>query len=92
MHPENYQFGSPDGQWIGRLDSKQWGKNMNLILYFTDEATGKGCWLSVFSNDNYRPRDGQINFKEEEPGGRYKLNTGRSPKGNPTFLGATKIE
>jgi hypothetical protein len=25
--PEGYDFSCPDGEWIARLDVKQWGKN-----------------------------------------------------------------
>jgi hypothetical protein len=91
-HPAGYEFGCPEGEWTGRFDEKQWGDNKNLVLYFTDERNGGHWWFSVFWKDAYRARDGQINFKEEEAGGRYRLNTRRNKKGNPVFLGATKLE
>jgi hypothetical protein len=90
-HPEGYEFGCPEGEWIGHFDEKQWGQNKNLVLYFTDEASGSKHWFSVFWADNYRARDGQIAFREEEPGSRYKLNTRMNEKGKPVFLGATKL-
>jgi hypothetical protein len=90
-HPEGYEFGVPDGEWIGRLDNKQWGKNQNLILYFTNEDTGQRHWFSVFANDKYRPRDEQVSFRDEEAGSRYWMTTGHTPKGNPAFLSAEKI-
>jgi len=89
--PEGYQFGCPEGAWIGRFDDKQWGKNKNLILNFTDETSGGKFWFSVFAVEAYRARDGQVDFKNEETGGRYKMNTRLNEKGNPVFLGATKI-
>ena len=90
-HPEGYDFGCPDGEWVGRLDNKQWGNSKNLVLYFTNEDTGERFWLSVFWNNDYRPRDSQISFRDEEAGSRYKMNTRMNEKGNPIFLGATKI-
>jgi hypothetical protein len=90
-HPEGYEFGAPDGEWIGHFDDSQWGQNKNLILYFTDEGSGKRYWFSVFSTHDYCPRDKQINFKDEKAGGRYTIKTGRSAKGNPVFLGASRL-
>jgi hypothetical protein len=86
-----YDFGCPDGEWIGRLEAKQWGKNKNLVLYFTDQTNGTHWWFSVFWRDAYRARDGQLNFKDEEEGSRYKMNTRTNDEGRPVFLGATKL-
>ena len=91
-HPEGYELGCPDGEWVGRLDDKQWGQNMNLILYFTDEGSGNRHWFSVFSHNDYRARDGQVSFRDEEAGSRYKMNTRINEKGKPVFLGATKLK
>jgi hypothetical protein len=46
---------------------KQWGRNKNLTLYFTDEGTGTRYWFSVFHREAYRPRDGQTAFDKAEP-------------------------
>ncbi len=89
--PEGYEFACPVGEWIGRLDLKQWGKNKNLTLYFTDETAGGRYWFSVFAHEAYRARDGQVAFRDEETGTRYKMNTRRNPEGKPVFLGATKL-
>ncbi len=89
--PSGYEFSCPDGEWIGRLDVKQWGKSKNLTLYFTDEGTGGKYWLSVFWHEAYRARDCQIGFRDEEPGTRYKMTTRRNREGKPIFLGATRL-
>ena len=89
--PEGYAFSCPDGEWIGRLDVKQWGKNKNLTLYFTNESELGRYWFSVFHREDYRARDGQIAFKSEEVGTRYKMNTRLNPEGKPVFLGATRL-
>ena len=89
--PPGYEFSCPEGEWIGRLDVKQWGKNKNLTLYFTDEDTGERYWFSVFWREAYRARDGQIAFRDEEPGTRYKMLTRTNPEGKPVFLGATRL-
>src|ERR1019366_7630826 len=89
--PEAYDFACPDGEWIGRLDLKQWGKNKNLTLYFTDETALGRYWFSVFWREGYRARDGQVAFRDEEVGTRYKMNTRLNDGGRPVFLGATKL-
>ena len=90
--PEGYDFSCPDGEWTGRLDVKQWGKNKNLTLYFTDEGAGARYWFSVFHGEAYRPRDGQIAFDKEDTGTRYTMTTRRKDDGKPVFLGATRLK
>ena len=89
--PTGYEFSCPEGEWIGRLDVKQWGRDKNLTLYFTNESAGGRYWFSVFHREDYRARDGQIAFRDEEPGTRYTMNTRRNREGKPVFLGATRL-
>jgi hypothetical protein len=88
--PQEYEFGCPDGEWIGRLDYQQWGKSKNLKLYFTHDA-GPRYWFSVFWAEGYRARDKLVDFKNEETGGWYNLTTHTNDKGKPVFLGASRI-
>jgi hypothetical protein len=54
---EEYELDCPEGGWTGRLDLKAWGKSKNLILYFSDVATGRKYWFSVFHPNGYKTRD-----------------------------------
>jgi hypothetical protein len=79
---ELYEMGCPEGTWRGRLDNKAWGKSTNLILYFTDEATGRKYWLSVWHRDAYNPRGGGLDFKyAAEPGEVFELTTKKTKAG-----------
>jgi hypothetical protein len=89
----DYAFGCPDGEWAARLDHKAWGKKHNMILYFTQFDSGEKRWLSVFWNDDFRPRDGGFDFKSEgSKGDLFTLTTIRNPKtGNPVFQSARRF-
>jgi len=91
--PKSYRFGAPDSPtWNARLDGKTWGSASNLRLYFTEEATGARYWLSVWHRDNYRPRKGGPNFRDEAVAGdRFRLLVTRTKDGNPNLQGATKL-
>src|SRR5277367_6010175 len=89
---DTWEFGCPEGTWTGRVDQKAWGKSQNLILYFTDEATGARYWFSVFSRNDYRARDGGDSFKTDaEPGDVFELTTKKTASGNPDLKSARKI-
>ena len=89
----DYSLGSPDGEWTARLDHKAWGKSYNLILHFTEMDTGAKYWLSVFSNNEYKPRDNGFDFKNDgEPGAVFCLSTSRSKSGHPVFQTAKRID
>jgi hypothetical protein len=91
MRPHLHDLDCPDGEWIGRLRAKELRDQKNvLVLYFEDES-GMPSWFLVYARDAYMARDGQINFKDEDAGGRYRLNTRLSAEGVPLLLGATKL-
>jgi hypothetical protein len=73
-------------------DHKAWGKRSNMILYFTESDTGAKRWLSVFWNDDFKPRDGSFDFKNDGyPGEFFILTTAHAPKtGNPVFKSAKR--
>ena len=87
-----YAFDCPEGTWTATLEQKAWGKSANLILCFADIATGSKYRLSVFSNSQYKPRDGSHDFRNDaEPGDIFELTTKKTKSGNPDFKSARKI-
>jgi hypothetical protein len=85
-------FGCPEGEWTGRLDQKAWGKSRNLMLYFTDTASGAKYWFSVFHREQYKSRDGGQDFQNDaEAGDVFALTTGKTKTGNPSLQSARKI-
>jgi hypothetical protein len=88
---KEYQLDCPEGIWNARLDAKAWGKSKNLILYFSDRATGLKYWFSVFHREGYRSRDGQDFRDDAEPGDVFELTTGKNKTGSPRLLSARKI-
>jgi hypothetical protein len=87
-----YEMGAPEGTWTARLDRKAWGKSTNLILYFTDQATGGKHWISVWHLNKYNPRKGGLNFKSDaEPGELFELTTKTTKNGNTNLLTARKL-
>jgi hypothetical protein len=88
----DWTFDCPEGTWTGRLDQKAWGKSQNLILYFSDVATGKQYWFSVFNRNGYRAREGGESFKTDaEPGDVFELMTNKTKSGNPDLKSARKL-
>jgi hypothetical protein len=89
---DDYEHGCPEGSWSGRLEQKAWGKSKNLILYFSEVATGRKYWFSVFHANGYKARDDGQNFrKEAEAGEVFELTTGKTVSGKPVLLSARKI-
>ena len=90
----DYTFGCPYGIWTARLDHKARGKRNNLILYFTQIGTDAKYWLSVFWNDDFKPRDGSFDFKNAgDPGDVFVLTTTHAEKtGHPVFQSAERID
>lgn len=50
------------GSHLVILEGKAWGKSSNLFCYFINVGNGKKYRLSVFSNQNYQPYDGNVAF------------------------------
>lgn len=88
---QHYEFGCPVGSWTGRLDHKAWGKSSNLILYVTEAGTGKKYWFSVFSRNNYGPRDNSISFRHVPEGSVFEFVTEQTKTGNPMVKTARAI-
>jgi hypothetical protein len=89
---EQYELDCPEGTWTARLDHKAWGKSQNLILYVTDPTTGAQYWLSVFSRDNYKPRDKGHDFRNDaEAGDVFEFTTNKTKGGYPNLQSARKL-
>jgi hypothetical protein len=87
-----WTFGCPEGTWTGRLDQKAWGNATNLMVYFTDTATGEKYWFSVWHRNSYTARDGGLSFKTDaELGDLFELTTSTTKQGNPNLKSARKI-
>lgn len=82
---------APDGEWVGRLDDRAWGKSANLYCYFTDVATGERRCISVFSNQRYQPYKSGPAFDQIELGGQYRIVTETGRTGFPKFLKAELV-
>lgn len=79
---EAYSFDCPAGVFIGRLDARAWGKRSNLLLFVSEtEGPGRYC-LSVWWENDYGPRIGGVDFRNEAVTGElYRFEVVRSPGG-----------
>ncbi len=83
----------PEGEWLGILEAKQWGKCHNIFCFFTADSgehymlcafmthkgVGKGSW--------YTPQDGGLDLSGStiQPGQKFMLITSTNAKGNPLW-------
>jgi hypothetical protein len=90
-----YTFDCPEGVWSAHLDARAWGKQRNILLYFSELDTGKKYALGVFLTGvyPYRPGDGSLNFySEAQPGEYFELATGQTRTGKTKLVSARKIQ
>jgi hypothetical protein len=84
-----YTFDCPEGMWRARLDAKAWGKQQNLIMYFSEIETGKKYCISVFKPSYYKPEDGRFPFRVQgQPGQCFELETARTRTSRTKLLSA----
>jgi hypothetical protein len=84
-----YIFGCPVGEWRARLDAKAWGRQQNLIMYFSQSGTGHKYCISVFKPSCYKPEDGRFAFRVHgQPGEFFELETARTRTGRTELLSA----
>lgn len=83
-----YSFEVPVGTWKGRLDDRMWGRSCNLLLFFSEASTGEKYALSVFSNRDYSPNKGVVNFREQGVGKFYNLTTDLTKTNRTAFVKA----
>jgi len=97
FNPKDYQFNPiPDGEWIGTLDAKIWGRAKRfttLKCYFTNNS-GNRYVLSAFRARNhtstrhwYTAQDSSINVKDSsiKIGQTFILVTGINSQSNPLW-------
>lgn len=87
-----YVMDAPDGEWIGRLNDRAWGKSSNLFCYFTDLASGKGYRLSVFRSHSYRPYQSGPALDRVALGDVFNMKSGISRNGLPKLLKAEPLQ
>lgn len=90
-----YTFACPEGVWTAHLDAKAWGKQRNLLLYFSEVESGRKYVTSVFLTGDlpYQPEKGGVNFKvEAEPGDYFELETAPTRTGRIKLVLARKLE
>lgn len=83
---------APDGEWVGRLDDRAWGRSTNLFCYFTDLATGKGYRLSVFHANSYRPYQSGPALDRVALGDVFNIKSGYSRNGLPKLLKVDPVQ
>jgi hypothetical protein len=85
----DYRFECPVGVWRARLDAKAWGKQQNLIMYFSETETGGKFCISVFKPSYYQPEDGGFPFRVKgQPGELFLLETAETRTGRTKLLSA----
>jgi hypothetical protein len=85
----DYAFACPVGSWRARLDCKAWGKQRNILLYFSELGTEKKHCISVFDVTHYTAADRRIDFRREgQPGDLFELQTSKTRTGRTRFLSA----
>lgn len=73
------------------LDFLEWGKSGNRLCYFTDVETGEKFRLSVWFNNEYKPRKGVVSFKEEELGTHYLIEIREGKNGKLPIFESAKL-
>ena len=87
-----YAFDCPVGVWRARLRMKAWGKISNILLYFSEEGTGKKYCISVFHGTYHSAEDRGINFRfGGQVGELFELETAKNRSGRTKFLSAQVI-
>ena len=88
-HRFDYTFDCPVGVWRARLHAKAWGRQQNLIMYFSETETGAKYCISVFKPSSYKPEDGGFPFRAKgQPGEQFELQTAKTRTGRTKLLSA----
>lgn len=73
-----------EGEWVGTLDAKVWGKSCDLFCYFTAEDGAK-IRLSAYKakkgpgqGEWYTPQDGMLELREVFTGQKFALATSKN--------------
>lgn len=84
----------PVGLMAAVLVDRAWGKSENLLLYFTTAEAGepvRGFTLSVWWNDEYRPKQHGPSFRMAATGATYMLEIRTTKNGTFTLDYAKEI-
>jgi hypothetical protein len=93
MSENEYIIYPKTGTYKCQLDFTVWGKSGNLFCFFTNIETGEMYRLSVWFNQNYKPRKGEVSFKDANPETLYIIEIKAGKKGRlPTFVSAKLID
>jgi hypothetical protein len=88
-----YTFNCPQGVWRARLDTEAWGRQQNLIMYFSEIETGSKYCISVFKPSYYKPEDGGFPFRAKgQPGELFELETAETRTGRTKLLSAKILQ
>jgi hypothetical protein len=91
-HRFDYTFDCPAGVWRARLDAKAWGRQQNLIMYFSEIRTGDKYCISLFKPSSYKPEDGSFPFRVKgQPGEQFELETAETRTGRTKLLSAKTL-
>src|SRR4051812_47846304 len=85
-------FSHPEGSWIGRLEDKAYGSEVNVTLLITDIAANKKYWLPVSLPSHNKLSNSEFDFKNDaQPGDIFVLITEKDDGGNTILLSARRI-
>ena len=91
---EKYVIPEP-GEYIATLNHKQWGKSVNMWVYFTLDNGQKiklSCFRSRIDESIYSARDERYNFSiVGNEGCQFKIIVGKTNKDTIAFLSAIKL-
>src|SRR3979409_1458667 len=87
IYVREYSFDCPVSAWRARLDAKAWGKQRNMLLYFTEVGTGRKYCVSLYQLSYYVPEDAQFDFRlAGKPGELFALETAKRRTGTTRLL------
>ncbi len=83
----------PEGEWIGVLLAKAWGRSVNQICFFENISTGQIHACTAFKTPaGYSAKSGNVDFSEPGIEGKtYFMETGKNRKGNPVWNHAREL-
>ena len=87
-----YTFDCPVGVWRARLDAKAWGKQKNILLYFSEGETAKKYCISLFKTSSYGPEEDGVGFRHiGQPGQLFELETAQTRTGRTKLISAKTL-
>lgn len=89
-----YENQFEEGEYIGILDMKEWGKTPIIHCFFTTEEGKKISLIAPMKGEKYIPGTSNIDFSNSNIicGLKFKLIVGKNSKGNTKWLNAESIK